>query len=1003
MLKRLSLIVFIMSCIAPHTMWASSINIEEKTHFLQEQINRSTHTDSILKYELELTYFTLVTGKIKEAGRLIQKIEQNYPKPDIYPKEQLALYHKTKGLYHLEQGDYNSAIDDYYKALNLYTHLYSDGSKKEIILLRNKIGRALITSNELQKAQKNYDELLTYIKTIPPSSIDSLELSNIYNNIGVMHYFKGELNQSLKAYDQSRTIAIRIKQDSSSIVGRALYNMGIIKEEQGLLTDARIFYLNALNIYNKVFGEKDRHIAEIYGAIGNLHLKRLELEKARYYFNKDLEISREIYGDNHLETTWGYENLGRVYKEEKKDSLAKEMFVKALKIRQSAFKQPHFDVSKTLLFLAYVENDPKEAIHLALRAYQMENAISDGDNASKWDILRLLIKKTTEIGDFINAEKYLKLAEKIGVQIAPNLKHASHAKTFLLGALLYKKKEMHGKSLEYIEKTINACLEDKTYWKIGQQIDPQKIHIIPEYLDGFILLAEMQLETALKDDNIKSLSQASTIFPQSMKALQIHQKRRTSDDFSMGYSNIYQRFYNAGLKTFAFLWQKTSNKKYIQLAFEYSERIKNHHSIELLNGLDAYKISNIPATTLRKEYKLKKDILYYQSLATNGTREQQLNASKELLKLFEAEEKFYNYLQKTHPNYHHIKFNFQPVHLAEVQKKLSSKKELAWHSTFVDDQEYLFLISKSDVNLYVLRDQKYNNILKPIVERNIQKIIVIPDFSAKWINLEAYKYEGEFLIQKMSFLYNTSLYNYFNSVNNSKLINKNILAFAPINFDAHNLSKLKHSEDEVKHIQKYFTTKSFIGPEATKEQFFKNLLAFGGLHLSTHISFDPINPLKSKIYFNPKDSSDEGIIYAHEIFGTPMRTHLVTLSACDTKTTQQEYKGIYSIADAFSYNGCENILMSLWEVDDKIMYEIVSQFYKYLSEGLSKEDAIRQSKIDYLQNADKYKSDEFYWSGIILQGDSQHLGLSPSFLSKYWIFVALILLVLAISILRWRI
>src|SRR5690554_5745351 len=108
-----------------------------------------------------------------------------------------------------------------------------------------------------------------------------------------------------------------------------------------------------------------------------------------------------------------------------------------------------------------------------------------------------------------------------------------------------------------------------------------------------------------------------------MKALQTHQKRRTSDDFSKGHSNLYQNFYNIGLKTFFHLWDKTQNKKYIQLAFEYSERIKNNHSIELLNGLDAHKISNIPETTLRKEYKLKKDILYYQSLVTDGNNQQQ--------------------------------------------------------------------------------------------------------------------------------------------------------------------------------------------------------------------------------------------------------------------------------------------------------------------------------------------------------------------------------------------
>jgi hypothetical protein len=55
-----------------------------------------------------------------------------------------------------------------------------------------------------------------------------------------------------------------------------------------------------------------------------------------------------------------------------------------------------------------------------------------------------------------------------------------------------------------------------------------------------------------------------------------------------------------------------------------------------------------------------------------------------------------------------------------------------------------------------------------------------------------------------------------------------------------------------------------------------------------------------------------------------------------------------SLARAFKYAGCANILMSLWQADDQATAQIMRGFYQHLKQGLGKDEAIRRAKLDYL-------------------------------------------------------
>jgi CHAT domain-containing protein len=115
---------------------------------------------------------------------------------------------------------------------------------------------------------------------------------------------------------------------------------------------------------------------------------------------------------------------------------------------------------------------------------------------------------------------------------------------------------------------------------------------------------------------------------------------------------------------------------------------------------------------------------------------------------------------------------------------------------------------------------------------------------------------------------------------------------------------------------------------------------------------------------------------------------LVTLSACQTGIGKlQKGEGMLSLARAFNYAGASSIITTLWKINDQSTSEIMASFYKNLSDGLSKKEALRQAKLTYLTtNDDPLLNHPYYWSGIVLTGNTMPV-VSTNYL--LWIFLSI--------------
>ena len=76
-----------------------------------------------------------------------------------------------------------------------------------------------------------------------------------------------------------------------------------------------------------------------------------------------------------------------------------------------------------------------------------------------------------------------------------------------------------------------------------------------------------------------------------------------------------------------------------------------------------------------------------------------------------------------------------------------------------------------------------------------------------------------------------------------------------------------------------------------------------------------------------------------------------------------------SLARAFKYAGCENIVMSLWQANDEATADIMERFFQLIREGIPQAEALQRAKFEYLQRQDAHTFPH-YWGTFVLVGNN---------------------------------
>ncbi len=167
---------------------------------------------------------------------------------------------------------------------------------------------------------------------------------------------------------------------------------------------------------------------------------------------------------------------------------------------------------------------------------------------------------------------------------------------------------------------------------------------------------------------------------------------------------------------------------------------------------------------------------------------------------------------------------------------------------------------------------------------------------------------------------------------------------------------------------------TWIGNEATEGHAREALAQGGVVHLATHGVMNPRNPMFSRLELRQGvegRSADDGRLEVHELLGLAIGAPLVFLSGCETGLgaawSSQFVRGedFATLARAFLYAGSDNVVATLWSLEDESAAVFAELFYRELERAASIEALARARRAMIAQ--DRYAS-PYYWAAYRLSG-----------------------------------
>jgi len=286
-------------------------------------------------------------------------------------------------------------------------------------------------------------------------------------------------------------------------------------------------------------------------------------------------------------------------------------------------------------------------------------------------------------------------------------------------------------------------------------------------------------------------------------------------------------------------------------------------------------------------------------------------------------------------------------------------------------------LSFSDYNIEEYREA-YNNISKILLPFDIEELrqfkhlIIVPALNISIIPFAALKISSdEYLIDILSYSIAPSLYEIMVSnemkesravYNSTKQYNFNNALFvanpAFPDDSLWNFPPLPGTEKEVDYITARFNNSNYLkltGSEAKISEIIKHICHYDLLYFATHGISDEENPLENSYLVFAKDSV-QSYFKARDIqslrYNCLLNADLVVLSACQTGLGKSEKAGLIGLTRAFQIAGANNILMSLWSINDNETATLMGLFFDRLYEGgeLMPHEALRKAILYYKKN-----------------------------------------------------
>ncbi len=870
--------------------------------------------------------------------------------------------------------DYMTSIKYHEKALSIKQRLL-DPQNSKISASYNNLG---INYDEIG----DYDKALAYYQKeleidLKAKEINQLSLARTYNNIGNAYLDKDDYYKALEYHQKALTIRQTLLDENHPSVANSYGNIGIVYAQREEYDKALDYFKKALSIQSKVFGESHPLVASTLYHIGNDYYYLHDYDNALKYCQKSLNLERTFPKGQYHSFLNLYTILGKIYKDKGVLDSAINYLNKAAELGTRLYGEKNIYTGIAFKRLAEVyelNKDYRKAL-----SYCQKGMISLAQTFNSDSIYT-----NPELTAIISETELLNIL-KLKAKILKELSGQTGEKDLLASLKTYRA------ACDLIDRMRTGYRSEGTKLFLGEQTE--------DIFDQAIKVS-VELFDKTRDKNFKN---QAFYFLQKRKAAVLEENLWgvKAERFSGIPDSLLNRekqlkinltFYETALYK---MNQKKDIKDSIRIV-EYENNLFNlkNQFDQLISGFE-------------KNYSRYYNLKYQTKSISVKEVQSTIERGTALLDYFEGDSLIFIFVI--------TKNDFDIIY----EKKGDNFSGLV--------RDFYSAVVKAETDPYISFSNKLSRILiMPVLSKikDKENLIIIPDNELFKIPFEALfteLYKGDqshfseinYLIKSFNVAYHYSALLYVTGLSDNKISeskrgdDKKFIGFAPVfskydndagrlnnnyasasgvesgrmnNQTADNdtkIDELKYSEQEVKSIAGLFSKTndkssdtSYVHLEATEDLFKKEIKNYKIIHIATHSYVNASQPELSTVLFaQPGNSSasEDGILYAGEIYNLDINARLVVLSSCESGLGKLiKGEGMMALNRGFLYAGASNVIFSLWKIPDLQTSELMIEFYKQMLTGKSYSESLRQAKLKLiLQPA---SSRPRSWAGFVLIG-----------------------------------
>ena len=900
-------------------------------------------------------------GKFKEQLECTLEAKRLFKK---YIKEthvEFRRCYNNLGFAYKGLGDFTKAIANHQKYLEL-TKEVSKPKGIGLAIAHNNLAIDYIEVGKYYKAKSLAEKALT---TLPKGlSKNYMHKAAFNNTLGRCYGEIGDNERAIQFYEKALNIRLKRVSENQSDLSIPYYNLAKSFSNKGNQEKAINYYQKAIDAHLTSFIEIHPSTPLFYEGMGLAFLRLKNYSKAESFFNKSLLIKKELFDKNHVSNSYTLQHLGSVKHELEDYQKAITYYEEVIRLRKEEFGNIHPQVGKGL--------------HALAKSYSKSGLRGETEDTFMEAMIAFNYKQKSDFSLVNSIDDLIRLLHFIGHYYKSEFTKTNDKD------LLIKAKNHYQQAIEAIEyKSIFISTNSKNdLYRIAKPIFEEIISLYylsqKERPNSFSLQEELfsLAEKAKAKILLEALQENSALY------------------FSEIPESLIKERYDIKVKIASL--KKVRQVRIRQLGIENDTSILNI----------ANQISDLELQSDSLKTQLKNNFPSYfrtidnmETVSLDEIQEKFLTPNQSLVEYVLGDSNSYVYLVNSDTFIiKEIPMDFLNEEFVTVLRKGLIK----YHTTKGIPSSMLSTFTKEYISA---ANQLYQKYIEPIKSSLKKEIIIIPDGLLGYVpfelllthlpdNLVAFhKYPYLIKKHKISYCYSATLLRKMRNQIHPSQPTKKALALAPffngdlkdliIKVDSQGLPVLRHdtiqslpfSGEEAAKIAKITGGEQWLGQEATKNRFIREVPNYRLLHLSTHGIVDDEHEEDTFLAFATSQSKNTyEKLSIRDIYNLRLNADMVVLSACEAGIGKlQRGEGIISLARAFAYAGSKSIITTFWSVDDKQTSLLMEEFYKLLANGKTKDEALRLAKLKFIETNKNLKAHPFFWGGIFNIGDMSSL------------------------------